>query len=331
MGGIGGRFQKRPGASKTNPRTAVASTARGPRCANCGGAHNKTECNKPMVDPSKRVCFNCGKEGHRAAQCPEGAKSSNGNGKRLLKALSDVRLPIFGVLDEAVDHFGFQLLTKGARPKPQTAVLGDFIANRNQFEALLGDTQTYKARNKMVQPIAQLFVAEGISGDAHKVSLRGEVLDTSCSAIETVLSRSEISSVGVCPKGENFAQRTTCFASNRVFPCREMASAQQRPAESFTQRTTCSASGSVFPQRDVCTQSRILPQLSILGAISTCGMTGEVCAQTNCFPTFDMSVETSICGEVAKSRRQRAQHSPSRAQRTTIQTRALGSSKQRKN
>ena len=42
---------------------------RRPRCANCGGAHNKTECNKPMVDPSKRICFKCGKERHRAAQC----------------------------------------------------------------------------------------------------------------------------------------------------------------------------------------------------------------------------------------------------------------------
>ena len=65
---------------------------------------------------------------------------------------SATRLPIFGVLDEPVDHFGFQHVTKCARPKPQTAVLGDFVTNRNRFEALLGDKQTYKARNKIVRP-----------------------------------------------------------------------------------------------------------------------------------------------------------------------------------
>ena len=63
---------------------------------------------------------------------------------------------MFGVLDEPVDHFGFQLVTKGARPKPQADELGDFVTNRNQFEALLGDKQTHKARNNMVPPIAQM-------------------------------------------------------------------------------------------------------------------------------------------------------------------------------
>ena len=141
----------------------------------------------------------------------------------------------------------------------------------------------------MVQPIAQLFVAEGISGDAHKVSLHGEVFDTSCSAMETVSSRSEISNVGVCPTGENFAQCATCFASSRVFPCREISSTRECPADSFTRCTTRDASASVLPQRDVCTQSRIWQELSIVGAISTCGIKRKVCAQINCFPTSDMS------------------------------------------
>ena len=56
------------------------------------------------------------------------------------------------MLDEPVDRFGFQPVTSGARPRPQNAVLGDFVTNRTRFEALLGDKQTYKARNKIVRP-----------------------------------------------------------------------------------------------------------------------------------------------------------------------------------
>ena len=61
-------------------------------------------------------------------------------------------MPIFGVLDKSVDRFGFQPVINGARPRPQNAVLGDFVTNRNRFEALIEDKQVYKARNKIVRP-----------------------------------------------------------------------------------------------------------------------------------------------------------------------------------
>ena len=56
-----------------------------------------------------------------------------------------------GILPEAL-----QAVSNKARGIPQAALLGDFITNRNQSEAMFGDKQTYKARNKMVPPIAQL-------------------------------------------------------------------------------------------------------------------------------------------------------------------------------
>ena len=98
-------------------------TTRGPRCANFGEARNKTECTKPTIDVSNRICFTCGKEGHRAAQRPEGGRPNIAGGKTLLKALSDLKLLVFGALDEPVDRFGFQPVTNGARPGPQNAML----------------------------------------------------------------------------------------------------------------------------------------------------------------------------------------------------------------
>ena len=145
--GNGGRFQKRPGASRPPPNSRTTTT-RGPRCANCGGAHNKTECPKPTIDVSQRTCFNCGKTGHQANKCPEGGKPNSAGGRRRLKALSDLKLPMFGLLDESVDRFGFQPIINGARPRPQNAVLGDLLSNLNRFEALIED----KARNKIVGP-----------------------------------------------------------------------------------------------------------------------------------------------------------------------------------
>ena len=52
-----------------------------------------------------------------------------------------------------MDHFGFQPVINGARPRPQNAVLVDFVTNRNRIEALIQDKHVYKARNKIVRPV----------------------------------------------------------------------------------------------------------------------------------------------------------------------------------
>ena len=41
-------------------------------CANCGRAgHRAADCRQPRVYPSERKCFTCGETGHASAQCPD--------------------------------------------------------------------------------------------------------------------------------------------------------------------------------------------------------------------------------------------------------------------
>ena len=82
------------GARKFVPRTPggrVGATAYMPprgrsdlSCINCGkkGDHATKDCPEKQRDKGRRPCFNCGKEGHLAKDCPDKAR-------RPIKALMD--------------------------------------------------------------------------------------------------------------------------------------------------------------------------------------------------------------------------------------------------
>ena len=61
------KVKARPQPKQTRTATKTTTAA---RCANCGGPHSTQACTKPAVPPEERTCFECGKTGHRAANCP---------------------------------------------------------------------------------------------------------------------------------------------------------------------------------------------------------------------------------------------------------------------
>ena len=85
-GGVGNRFQPRPKA-KFPPRvpTPPRTGEREAKCGNCGGKHSTRDCPNPLLDDSKRKCFNCCEEGHiaKAFPLPDWRKKQQG-GKAML-------------------------------------------------------------------------------------------------------------------------------------------------------------------------------------------------------------------------------------------------------
>ena len=85
-----------------------------------------SECKKPLLDKSQRTCFTCGGD-HLAANCP--------SKRPPLKAVTNdaSRIPFYNVNDgkHKVDVFGFAVVEKGAkpRPQPQPATLGMHLSN----------------------------------------------------------------------------------------------------------------------------------------------------------------------------------------------------------
>jgi hypothetical protein len=79
------RFNPKAKVKAGAPRpadTSKGNVARKPRCTNCGMEnHTIADCRKPIVPLKDRPCFECGKTGHSARQCPQK--------KRSLKALED--------------------------------------------------------------------------------------------------------------------------------------------------------------------------------------------------------------------------------------------------
>ena len=74
------------GGNTARPRACTPPKGSGERkvkCGNSGEEHATRECPKPMLEISKRKCFECGKEGHEARNCPEKKKKSGeGRGGR---------------------------------------------------------------------------------------------------------------------------------------------------------------------------------------------------------------------------------------------------------
>ena len=120
-----GKFQPR----RTNSRRPFVpqrrdTPARKRKCPNCGQEH-EGRCNKPLLDKSDRVCFDCGEKGHIAAQCTSKQKGGKNGVNTGVKAIEDGK--ILGMF--MVDHY------KPPRPMPRQATLGSFISP-NTFAAL---------------------------------------------------------------------------------------------------------------------------------------------------------------------------------------------------
>lgn len=51
-------------------------------CFNCGKeGHRSAECSEPKKAGGGGGCFNCGKDGHKSFECPEPKKAGGGGGR----------------------------------------------------------------------------------------------------------------------------------------------------------------------------------------------------------------------------------------------------------
>ena len=118
-----------------------------PKCANCGGDHERRQCTKAEVPMSERPCHGCGEKGHISRNCPK-------RQQRFVKAVDEAPAAtappgpvIFGCVDFAdcsksnADKArmglppGFSVPRKAAKPRPRGATLGEFVLT-NSFHAL---------------------------------------------------------------------------------------------------------------------------------------------------------------------------------------------------
>ena len=118
-----------------------------PKCANCGGDHERRQCTKAEVPMSERPCHGCGEKGHISRNCPK-------RQQRFVKAVDEAPAAtappgpvIFGCVDFAdcsksnADKArmglppGFSVPRKAAKPNPRGATLGEFVLT-NSFHAL---------------------------------------------------------------------------------------------------------------------------------------------------------------------------------------------------
>ena len=132
VGRLGARSGNRPPGATRRP--AAPGPAREVRCANCGGYHAAKDCSLPWIeDPTKRVCFICGKPGCRSNRCPNrpnqnanggrdgGRNAPRGGRPQNAKALEEINLEVCALESD------FQPVRRGARPMPAGATMGDHI------------------------------------------------------------------------------------------------------------------------------------------------------------------------------------------------------------
>ena len=110
-----GNFQRRAGGE------AATEQQRPPKCANCGEAHATSNCRKPRLEASKRLCFNCGEAGHMSRNCkkPKSVK--------LLENNSPVHVMCLTCGPET-DSEGFTRVGKPKIPRPAGTSMGEIIA-----------------------------------------------------------------------------------------------------------------------------------------------------------------------------------------------------------
>ena len=123
------------------------------KCPNCGKEHEAGTrvCPHPSVQVTDRPCWTCGKKGHTSQACPDR------KAKGTIKAIEDI-IPFFGACVVAEADEGFTIAKKTARPTPQTAQLGDFLATttRNRFNIIRDEAPATTTTNNTTrsQPVS---------------------------------------------------------------------------------------------------------------------------------------------------------------------------------
>ena len=122
---------RRPAGSRPRAPAVRDAPGRKRRCANCSQEH-EGRCTTPLVDKALRVCWDCNKKGHNAAQCPDRKPGRTGG----LRAIEDAKLgAALSACFMLEDGFKRVDRKKAARPMPQQATLHSFIS-QNFFDEL---------------------------------------------------------------------------------------------------------------------------------------------------------------------------------------------------
>ena len=128
-GGSKRTFQRQQTGNKNGDRPPRAL-----KCPNCGEEHERTQCKKPILPVSERLCWTCGKKGCTAAKCPMKGKKKD---TRLVDN-DDTDVYNFGCMTVTAPG-EWQEVRRGGKPQPRGAILEDYIVDRNKFQALSND------------------------------------------------------------------------------------------------------------------------------------------------------------------------------------------------